>query len=328
MKAALFILMAGALGMSGAQSDPSKPCEELVTTLYPWLNGRQFPPQEGQIEIRFCPGNIQFLAFPKQDLGQPLLVDTDGLSMKWLILSRNMFLAVLEGASNNIIRVLTFEDGTPLLTYQDGNREELQCELSERVAEFKVGERVMQYRLAGVPEAGLPEEPLPDFSDPKKYGFEALMKHILSRGDKPQAWKAPPLCGEVVTTIYPHWNGWLVPRHYQPHIEIRRCRQEESDASMQLVAWTALAFGPAVTVPVRGTVGTMVMAGNVFLLVTHNGRSQLLYVLRYHRGSAWAHYGGAWALSGVRIKVTRCHVTVTASDGLRGVWVERYPTGE
>jgi hypothetical protein len=319
MKSCFGFLLAGALALHARQLDRSKPCAELVTTLYPWLNGRDFPPQQGRIEIRCCQPELQLVAYGKHDAEGPSLVDTDGLGMGWLILARNVLFSVMQGPSRDLVRVLTLDD-KPHLAFEDVTNEDIRAEVSEREARFTVGEHVVEFKLAAPPEASLVEEPLPDYRE--------LMKRIPARRDKPQAWKPPALCREVVTKLYADWHPWLAPRDYQPRIEIRRCQPGENETSLQLVVWTALAFGPAAVRPVRGTIGTMVLAGNVFLLVTHNGRRQLLYLARYHRGSAEMGFAGELYVADLKIEVTTSHVTVWGADEVRRSWMERFPTGQ
>ena len=106
--------------LSHAQTiPPRKPCDEIVTTVYPgWLS--RVPRQTlRRVEIRNCRvrdfGILQIVAWREGANVPDLVEDTDRFSIVKVAMSGDVFVLETAGASSNVVQVVLYENGIPRL---------------------------------------------------------------------------------------------------------------------------------------------------------------------------------------------------------------------
>lgn len=331
MRRGLLLALAVALANGSAEVKGAGLCQELVTTLYFSWGAAGRPQPEPRLEIRYCPGNLQFVAWTRPGQGPALVVDSRETHLDRMVLAGKVFVAFLSGASNYLVKVLVVEEGAARLAFEDATRGEVQVEVDaqklvltieeqggvRRSREFPTGEPVhVEQRLGS----------LPDYRDlTTKSGLEMLVEKALA--DEPP--ERPKPCAELLTTIYPHWLWYLRRRGDQARIEIRRCTEKEGAAALQLLGWTEAGVAPVAGSLIHGRIVRMVMAGNVFVLVTAAGSSRLVHLFEYRRGSLRVRFSGTDPWDSVVTRVAPSHVALTVrAEGGVNPPVLRFATGD
>jgi len=136
------------------QAEAGRVCPEVITTLYmDWLSGIPLETQ-ARIELRNCRrgqvDSLQVAAWTAKSKEPALVVDTGRDTISRLLLDGNVFLLIMDGASDKLVQVVVYDRGSFQLALQETTQGKVRVQTSAdkltlRIVEAEGLERVVEF---------------------------------------------------------------------------------------------------------------------------------------------------------------------------------------
>jgi len=136
------------------QAGAGRLCPEVITTLYmDWLSGIPLETQ-ARIELRNCRrgqvDSLQVAAWTAKSKEPALVVDTGRDTISRLLLDGNVFLLIMDGASDKLVQVVVYDRGSFQLALQETTQGKVRVQTSAdkltlRIVEAEGLERVVEF---------------------------------------------------------------------------------------------------------------------------------------------------------------------------------------
>jgi hypothetical protein len=158
------------------QAGAGRLCPEVITTLYmDWLSGIPLETQ-ARIELRNCRrgqvDSLQVAAWTAKSKEPALVVDTGRDTISRLLLDGNVFLLIMDGASDKLVQVVVYDRGSFQLALQETTQGKVRVQTSAdkltlRIVEAEGLERVMEFPTQGslLHEPGRPPADSPEAAE-------------------------------------------------------------------------------------------------------------------------------------------------------------------
>ncbi len=155
---ALIITLIGLAFSQSVQRSGTKPCEEVVTSLYPEWHSKLPREKLRHVDVRNCRtgdwGILQVAVWPEGGQNPGLVVDTNRSTIVKIAMAGDVFVLETAGASSNVVQVIVYRNGLPRLALSEAIKAYAHIDISwkkvivglpqekgpERVFEFPTGE--------------------------------------------------------------------------------------------------------------------------------------------------------------------------------------------